>query len=355
MAPMRECTNCGAAMQEAQDWCVQCGAARKGRLPRMPGWLTGAGVLIGTALLVAGASVAAYAALSEHAHRAPAPLALRTPTVAQSTVPPVSGGTTATVPTGTTSKTPVLPSGAAPPKIPTQTPTPESSGGGQGGANPLFPPESKGSKSSKAGKGSGKGSKSSGSGSEGSGKGQGGEGGASKGAGTKGSGAESESGKESEPPTPILLDTNAASTYNPNAYPSSLLGDPSLAIDGEASTAWTAAVQSADAPRMAVGLVLDLRTAQKLASVKVRTTTPGITVEVFGANGHNLPATIADPTWKKLHGPRLLKKQSVTFKLKTKGAAYRFVLLWIVKAPPSSTPAAPGHVAIDELELFPPT
>ena len=32
---------------------------------------------------------------------------------------------------------------------------------------------------------------------------------------------------------PILLDTNAASTYNPYAYPASNFGDPSLAIDGE--------------------------------------------------------------------------------------------------------------------------
>ena len=42
------------------------------------------------------------------------------------------------------------------------------------------------------------------------------------------------------PEQPILLDTNAASTYNPYNYPESEFGDPSLVIDGETGTAWTA-------------------------------------------------------------------------------------------------------------------
>ena len=43
----------------------------------------------------------------------------------------------------------------------------------------------------------------------------------------------------------LLLDTNAASTYNPYAYPASDFGDPSLAIDGDVTTGWTAQVDPA--------------------------------------------------------------------------------------------------------------
>jgi hypothetical protein len=368
---MKECVNCGAAMREAQDWCVQCGAAQPGRLGRGPGWLTGAAILAAMALLVVGASVAAYAALNKHK---PEPsrtsVALRTPTstVAPGTAPTVPGGATPTTPTTPGASTaPRLPTGTAPPKIPTQTPTPKGSngGGGQSANSLLFPPETgKGTKSSKSSKatksgGSSKANKSGGSSkkgaTEGVSEGGGGEGSSSESGSSKGSGSKAGSSNGSEPPAPILLDTNAASTYNPNAYPSSLFGDPSLAIDGEASTAWTASLEAASAPKMAVGIVLDLKTAQKLGSATVKTTTTGMTVEMYGANGHNLPASITDPAWKRLHGARVLKKKGVTIKLKTKGAAYRFVSLWITKAPPSSTPAHPGRVAIDELELFPPS
>lgn len=348
---MSECSNCGAPMLQDQDWCVQCGAARPGLVKRRPGWLTAAGVLAVTVLLVAGASVAAYAALTKPKPKVHKQLALHTPTTVAPSTTPATPGVTPTTPTVPTTPATPNPSEPAPPKIPTPTPTPE----GSSGANPnelLFPPEEKASKSGKGGKAS-KASKSNGSGGKGSTEGLT--------TGSGGEGSEGEAGgsgsKSGEPegPEPILLDTNAASTYNPNAYPSTLFGDPSLTIDGEASTAWTAEVQASLAPQVNAGVVLDLRTAQKLGSVTIKIKTPGITIAMYGANGHDLPPLITDSKWKKLHGARLLKKKKATIKLKTKGAAYRFVLLWIVKAPASSTPADPGRVAIRELELFPPS
>ena len=59
----------------------------------------------------------------------------------------------------------------------------------------------------------------------------------------------------------ILLDTNAASTYNPYNYPESDFGDPSLTIDGDTTTGWTAQVEPATAPKMAEGVLIDLKTA----------------------------------------------------------------------------------------------
>lgn len=337
MTTMRQCPKCDSPMQEAQDWCIKCGAAQSGgRLAHAPGWLTGALVMAVTALLVAGASVAAYAALSKHSPKRPIVVATRTSTTGTTgaTLTPGAASSAPTTPGGTT---PTSPSGTPPPKIPTQTPTPSPGKEEKSANNLLFPPEGKESKSSK--------SKSEGNKKEGVKESGGGE-------GSKG---EESSKASKEAPEPILLDTNAASTYNPNGYPSTDFGDPSLTIDGESSTAWTAAVEAATAPVTAVGVVLDLKTAQKLGSAAVKTSTPGMIVEAYGANGHELPAAITDPAWKPLHGRRLLRRKDVTFKLDTKGAAYRFFLLWVVKAPAHSTPATPGQVAISELELFPPT
>ncbi|MGA9875837.1 MAG: hypothetical protein WBQ21_08510, partial [Solirubrobacteraceae bacterium] len=175
---------------------------------------------------------------------------------------------------------------------------------------------------------------------------------------TEGSGskeAETKTTPASEAPSPILLDTNAASVYNPYSFPASMFGDPSLAIDGEEASAWTAQVQASVAPKMAEGLVLDLKEPQKLGSAKVKTTSIGVTVEIYGANGSTLPTTISAPEWARVVGLKVLTKKSTTLKLKTKGKSYRYILLWLAKAPPSSTEAAPGTVSINELELFPPS
>lgn len=327
-------------MQEGQDWCLQCGAGVPGSLGGGPGWRTGVAILGATAVLVGGASVAAYAALNKPKSK-PTVVALAVKTPA-TTVPPITTPTTPGVTTpGTTTPVPGTPTTvkATPPKIPLQTPTPKSSGGANAEANnALFPPET--TKTTKTTttttKTTGESTKS-----------------ASENSGSEG-GSETKTSAGSEPPSPILLDTNAASTYNPYSYLASLFGDPSLAIDGEEKTAWTAQVQAADAPKMAEGLVLDLKSPQKLGSVAVKTTTTGITVEIYGSNGHTLPASISDPKWKRLVGLKVLKKKSTTLTLKTNGKGYRFIVLWLAKAPASSTAANPGSVSVDEFELFPP-
>jgi hypothetical protein len=325
-------------MQAGQDWCLQCGAGAPGSLSGGPGWRTGAAILGATALLFVGASVAAYAALNKTKPKPKVVVAVAkgSPT----TVPPVSTPTTpGAVTPGTTTPLPGTPTTVkgAPPKIPLQTPTPKSTSGANAEANSaLFPPETKATKTTSTTKtpATKTTSESTKSASE--------------------SGSETKSSTGPEAPSPILLDTNAASTYNPYAYPASLFGDPSLAIDGEEKTAWTAQVQASVAPKMAEGLVLNLKSPQKLGSVAVKTTTTGTTIEVYGSNGKTLPASISDPQWKRLAGLKVLKKKSTTLTLKTNGKGYRFIVLWLAKAPATSTAASPGSVSINEFELFPP-
>jgi hypothetical protein len=161
----------------------------------------------------------------------------------------------------------------------------------------------------------------------------------------------------------LLLDTNAASTYNPYNYSAANFGDPSLAIDGDSTTGWTAQVEPSVAPKMAEGLVIDLNTARKIAAVGLTTTTPGMTVQVYGAGGEAPPTSITDPAWVALTPAIDAPKHKTKIKLGRGSAAaqaaakkaYRFIVLWISQAPASAvgTPEAPGHVSVNELELFP--
>lgn len=332
--PARACANCGATLDDGQDWCLECGTAVPGSLDGGgPSWRSATTVLGATAVLVLGAAAAAYAALTQPSSHATAP---RVVTVAQA--PTTTPGTTtppgtATAPgTATTPSTPnagtpgtpttiqPFPGTAVPPKIPLHAPTPKSSG-------PAVP-------TSGAGKSPA----------------PGGELGASNPTKTP----TKAGGTPTEQKTPILLDTNAASTYNPYGYPASNFGDPRLAIDGETGTAWTALLDPAVAPKMAEGLVIDLNAARRVGSVTLITSTPGMTVQVYGANGHTLPPSITDPTWVALSHAREAKKRTTHITLRDPSKAFRFITLWISRAPASSvgTAAAPGHVTVNELELF---
>jgi hypothetical protein len=163
-------------------------------------------------------------------------------------------------------------------------------------------------------------------------------------------------------PQALLLDTNAASTYNPYNYAAANFGDPSLAIDGDGSTGWTALVEPTVAPKLAEGLIVNLNTSRKLSALALTTTTPGMTVQAYGANGQTPPASITDPAWIALTPSLIERKRHVriTFGATTTAAQqaakkpYRFIVLWISQAPASAvgTPQAPGHVSVNELELF---
>jgi hypothetical protein len=324
-------------MQQGQDWCLQCGTAKPRLFGGGPGWRTGIAILASTAVLVCGAAVAAYAALNKTKPKPSAvALVVKTPATSVPATTPTTLGATSTPGATPVPGTPTTVK-AAPPKIPLQTPTPKSTSGANNEVNnALFPPETKSTATTKTTptKTTSEPTKSTSESKE-------------------TSSSETKTSTEPEAPSPILLDTNAASVYNPYNYPASLFGDPSLAIDGEVSTAWTAQVQAENAPKMAEGLLLDLKTPQKLGSTVVKTTTTGITVEVYGTNGSTPPSSISDPSWARIVGLKILKKKSTTLTLKTKGKGYRYILLWLAKAPASSTAASPGGVSINEFELFP--
>jgi hypothetical protein len=344
-----ECPHCGTPLQEGQQWCLSCGACEPGSLGDRPNWRPLTVLALTAAILAAGAAVAVAAAIKER-NASPAAgntLALAPATTPATTAPPATvppagttgtGGASSGTPSTTAKKGSNLlfpPSSTKPPKVTAPTPTPKTSTGSSGESNGSAG-ESNGAEN--ATKTTPAKSKTTETGS------------------STTTGSEGASGK-SEQPSPILLDTNAASTYNPYNYPASSFGDPELAIDGEPSTEWTAQVQAHSFPNMAEGLLIDMREANKLGGVELRTPTKGLVVQVYGANGSKAPTTITEPGWTLLSGSHTLKKTVTHVKLRTEGHAFRWLLVWLVKAPASAqgTPTAPGRVALAEVALYPPS
>jgi hypothetical protein len=330
-APARTCSSCGAALADGQDWCLSCGAGAPDSLgSRTPTWRSAAVLLTALAVLVAGAAGAAYAALDEHGAKAPAATTVAQVPPTTATPPATTTPPAATAPLPRTPKigTPTTIKPAVPlPKVkipitPTVTPTPKAT-------TPITPSNVGGETTPTT-------------------------------TTPKGSGEGSPVGGEAHPEA-LLLDTDAAQTYNPYNYPASNFGDPSLAIDGDTTTGWTALVEPSAAPKLAEGLAIDLNTPRRLSAVALTTSTPGMTVQVYGSDAAALPTSITDPAWAALTPSFVERKRHVRIKLGHGAAAaaakkpYRFITLWISQAPASAvgTPQAPGHVAVDELELFP--
>jgi hypothetical protein len=328
-AAAHSCARCGSQLAPGQDWCLSCGAGAPGSLGT-PSWRSAATILGVVMVLVLGAAAAAVAALSKGATKAP----VVTKTVAQapaaSASTPVTPGATSSTP-GALGTTPGAKSGlpstaVKPPKIPLTATTPKAS---ETATTTTPSAETKTTSTPTS---------------------------TTPASTTPSSGSTNGESSAEESQAAIVLDTDAASTYNPYGYAASGFGDASLAIDGDPATAWTAAVNSATAPKMAQGLLIDLKAKQKVAVLELITSTPGMTVQVYGAKGHTAPASITDPTWIPLSAPTVAKKKHLRLALRDASKEFTFITLWISNAPESSvgTAAAPGHVDVNELELFAP-
>ncbi|MGH2834526.1 MAG: hypothetical protein ACRDK2_17280 [Solirubrobacteraceae bacterium] len=311
-APERTCSRCGGTMVAAQDWCLHCGAGAPQAIHPRPRWRSLVSVAVIALLLAVGAAAAAYAALNEKSppRRTVVASAPVVTTSVPTTPPPAIPSTPQTTSTPSIPEaTPSIPEPSTPPKIPLEAPTPST-------------PQTTSSASKEPTKTSTQ---------------------EKPGTGTS----------NTKEVAPVVLDTNAASIYNPNNYPATDFGEPELAIDGDPTTAWTAAVQPESAPQMAAGLLIDLKSPQKLSKFTLISPSKGMTIEFYGTDAMQPPTTITDKSWVKFVRARVIKKAKTKIILRKPSKAFRFVLLWLIKAPPNSTPTEPGQVKVDELTLFP--
>jgi hypothetical protein len=291
------CRNCGTPMHHVQDWCLECGTVAPGRLSRRGGWRMATSVTVLTVLIASGIVAASYAALSSDSKRAvsrPAPVAAAAPTPPAATTPAVTPPVTPAV-----TPPPVAPKTIKPVSTPKVTPTPVAT------PTPAATPTT--------------------------------------------STPTATTPKATPKPTgpqPILLDTDAASIYDPANHPQGTFGDPSNAIDQDPATAWTATLDANG--KLGAGINIDLKSPHTVGFLRITTDTAGMAVEIYGAVGP-LPATLTDPAWTHLASKQAVKhRQTIT--LNTQGHKYRHVLVYIPRGPSGS---GGGQVDIAELAVLP--
>ena len=335
----RTCKSCGATMEPGQDWCLACGTAA-GRIATRPGVRSAMAVFGLTALLVAGAVGASYAALREDQTVPPsqsaaaqvaqppattAPPATTTPPASTTTTPAPGTGTTtgkstipkvqvpsntSSVPTPKPAPPVATPRTTTPPVTPAPTPSP---------STPSAP--SSGSSGSGSGTGTGSGS---------------------------GSGTSTGSSSTPAPSAPVAIDlgADAASVYDPYRR-ATAVGVPAKAIDGDGSTSWFADT-AAGQTTVAVGFALNLGEARGIKSIDITTPTPGFKVEIYATDEAAPPPTITDTRWAHITDKSNVGADGKTHIVLGAGTSkYQTLLLWITK-PPSDG----ARVRIAELGLF---
>lgn len=321
----RACPSCAAPAAADQRWCLECGAElpQRGRA----GLRSAVGIATTVAVLVGAASAGGYTLLRDG--KQPPPPAQ---TVAAAPAP-----TTTSLPPAT-QETPSYPAGSSStytPSYPSYPSYPSGTGGTTGGA--------KAGGATHSGHGGGQGANGTGTGTNGNGSAtdttREGEG-----TGTIGQG-----GGATQPPPPV--ETNvalgaAAVVYAPYTPADADLGDATRVVDGTTRTGWkTPAAADPTAPPQ-IGVYVDLAGRTVLHSLILRTPTPGMSIEVYGAL-KGPPATIVDPGWDHLATRKDLKSRTT---IALPARPFRYVLVWIVGLPPGASRAAISELALRSLQ-----
>lgn len=314
------CRACGSAIDPGQDWCLACGTAVEAprRLPGVRA-LGIAGVLT---LALTGGAVAAAAAAFKHE---PPARQTKVETVAQTTPAP----TTDTTPTDVAPLPPVSTDSSSIPPADVTPITPDTSS-----VTPIAPVVT-----------------------------------------TPTTTPTTTTPTTTTPTTPtstrIVLSAGAGSLYDPAAR-ATASGDPDRAIDGNPGTSWFVTVPAGG--DMNVGYLIDLSDKSALSRLRLLTTTPGFSVQIFGATSVKAPETADDPGWTKLaeagsvdgdpaegaapsippvtgDKPGDLRDKAgdgkLVLGLDGGDKEYRHVLLWF-----TTPPAAGPTVRINEIKLY---
>lgn len=301
----RACPRCSAPAAGQQRWCLECG----GELPgaRQSGLRPAVGIATTLAVLVGAASAGGYTLMQEGkqppppattvAQAPPASTPETLPPAAQEPLPTPAPGS----PSFSTPDTPTASSGGS-----AQLPSSSSSGALNGGTNGSSTPSSDGSVEA----------------------------------------APEEPASTTPEPQFALTDIAlgaAAVVYAPYAPETADLGDASRTVDGSTRTVWKApaAVDAAASPQL--GVYVDLAGKERIRKLIVRTPSPGMSIEVYGAVS-GPPTTITDAGWRHLVDRADIGEQTT---IKLPDQPFRYVLVWIT-APPSSG----ARPAISELSLL---
>jgi hypothetical protein len=301
----RACPNCGAAAAAPQRWCLDCGHELPG--PRRPGLRPAVGIATTLAVLVGAASAGGYTLLQDDKQPPPPPT-----TVAQA---PPTATPSQTLPPATQEPTPYTPAPS--------TPLPSTSSTGAGSTSTFHPRSSPGSTGGSSGS-------------------------TSTGGSSGGSVQQDTQTTDTTPQKPQLALTDialgaTAVAYAPYAASDIDLGDPSRVVDGSTRTAWKAPGPADPAAPPQVGVYVDLAGREKLRKLVLQTPTPGMSVEIYAA-ASGPPSSITDPGWDHLASRSGIAAKTT---IGLPAHPYRYVLVWIVGAPPDG-----ARPAVSELSLL---
>ncbi|HEY1538227.1 MAG TPA: hypothetical protein VGF63_02435, partial [Solirubrobacteraceae bacterium] len=262
------CGNCGSPLKRGQDWCLECGTAAPGRLGGRAGWRAAFTIVAVVLLLVTGAVLAGYAALSSNSDRtASAPSAGNgTPIAAAPDTIPVQPP--AAIQPGATGPGTTVPP-ATQPIVPTQPPAAPSNTQVKPPAVTQPPAASTGT--------------------------------ATTGTATTATSTTGTSTAATPPPAgapkPVIVkfaDDKAATTYDPNKRAGAEFGPAKNAIDKSPSTVWDVTTP-VDGKPIGAGLMLDLGKPYALRALKIDTPTEGFTAEIYGAvSAKEIPEDLID-------------------------------------------------------------
>jgi hypothetical protein len=328
-------------MQRGQDWCLECGTAGRGRLGAKAGWRAAFTVVSITLLLVFGAGIAGYAALTSDAERtasaptagngnpiiAPAPAAGAPTDPSVETITPGETGPGVTPPANTPpAVTQVLPPGTLPGGV--QTPAPSA-----GTKLPVIPPTRPVAPAGNlpvvpqklppgvTAQGN-----------------------------TTPTPTPSTSAAKPAAVTPQIIDIkgDAAKTYDPATRAGAEVGPAANAVDGKEKTVWDVTVP-VDGNPIGVGLLVDLGAPYALQSLRIATNTPGFRAELYGAvDAKEIPVDVLDKRWQHLTDVKSVEDGAPVL-LKGKGEAPKFQLFLVYVTAPGE-PTDP-RAAIGELTL----
>jgi hypothetical protein len=322
VAPDFACHACGGAMKTGQDWCLECGTAAPGRLGAKPGWRAAFTVVAVVLLLVSGATLAGYAALTTDAERTAA-----APSAGDGT--PIPGGSDAAP--AVVTPPPVVQPGATGPGTtpPTVTPPPVTPP-----AQPIVPvqppPPAKNTQVTPpavtppppaATTGTGK---------------------------TDTTGTDSTAAAAPKPEVAKLAEDSAA-TYDPLKRAGAEFGPAENAVDKSGATVWDVTVP-ADGKPIAAGLTVDLGKLYSLRALKISTPTPGFEVEVYGAvsaKPADLPEDILDKRWEHLTTIKSVVDDKLVSLLNKSKKQQQLLLFYITKPKDLTDP----RVAIGKITI----
>ncbi|HET8977819.1 MAG TPA: protein kinase [Solirubrobacteraceae bacterium] len=154
-------------------------------------------------------------------------------------------------------------------------------------------------------------------------------------------------------PRRIAICSTCATDYNPDPLSGPKTQNPQLdayAVDGNPTTAWKTQIYDNDTlGKPGVGLYVDARRSVVAGTMKLVTSTPGYTAEIYGSRVQPNPDAFTTGTggWTKLATVASVQGHQ-TIPLTARGTAYRYYLVWITQLN-GANPAA-----INEVSLYTP-